>query len=138
MDLGLSTAPILYAAQEYPHLRPLVMRRFKEKGDKQTALETLYKSDTAMDKASNLAKYHAQVCFMFYNLLTVVLKVTLSSFISSKHSLLYAISLIFTFVSVTYYLSTLQKAVDALLRLPQSDARDALIRLTHLVITRKK
>lgn len=63
MDLGLSTAPILYAAQEYPHLRPLVMRRFKEKGDKQTALEALYKSDTAMDKASNLAKYHAQVSF---------------------------------------------------------------------------
>mmetsp|Transcript_22441 Transcript_22441/g.64446 ORF Transcript_22441/g.64446 Transcript_22441/m.64446 type:complete len:525 (+) Transcript_22441:145-1719(+) len=90
MDLGLSTAPILYAAQEYPHLRPMVMRRFKDKGDKQTALEALYKSDTAMDKATNLAKYHAQ------------------------------------------------KAVDALLRLPQSDSRDALIRLTHLVITRKK
>ena len=64
MDLGLSTAPILYAAQEYPHLRPLVMRRFKEKEDKQTALEALYKSDTAMDKASNLAKYHAQVSFI--------------------------------------------------------------------------
>jgi len=61
MDLGLSTAPILYAAQEFPELRPLVMRRFKEKGDKEIALETLYKSDTAMDKARNLAKFHAQV-----------------------------------------------------------------------------
>jgi geranylgeranyl pyrophosphate synthase len=61
MDLGLSTAPILYAAQEFPHLRPLVMRRFKEKGDKQTALEALYKSDTAMDKAKALARFHAQV-----------------------------------------------------------------------------
>lgn len=90
MDLGLSTAPILYAAQEYKHLRPLVMRRFKEKGDKQTALEALYKSDTAMDKAKALAKFHAQ------------------------------------------------RAVDALLRLPQSEARDALIRLTHAVVTRKK
>lgn len=90
MDLGLSTAPILYAAQENAKLRPLVMRRFKKKGDKQTALEALYASDTAMDKAKSLAKYHAQ------------------------------------------------KAVDALLRLPQTDARDALIRLTHLVITRKK
>jgi geranylgeranyl pyrophosphate synthase len=90
MDLGLSTAPILYAAQEQPKLRPLVMRRFKEKGDKQMALETLYKSTTAMDKARNLAKFHAQ------------------------------------------------RAVDALLRLPQSDARDSLIRLTHAVITRKK
>mmetsp|Transcript_19203 Transcript_19203/g.27128 ORF Transcript_19203/g.27128 Transcript_19203/m.27128 type:complete len:514 (+) Transcript_19203:193-1734(+) len=90
MDLGLSTAPILYAAQEYPQLRPLVMRRFKKKGDKQTALEALYKSDTAMDKAKDLAKFHAQ------------------------------------------------RAIDALLRLPQSEARDALLRLTHTVITRKK
>ena len=90
MDLGLSTAPILYAAQEFPKLRPMVMRRFKEKGDKQAALEALYKSKTAMDKAKALAVFHAQ------------------------------------------------KAVDALLRLPQSQARDALVRLTHAVITRKK
>jgi geranylgeranyl pyrophosphate synthase len=90
MDLGLSTAPILYATQEYSELRPLVMRRFKKDGDKQTALEYLYKSDTAMDKAKNLALFHAE------------------------------------------------KAVSAILRLPQSEARDALIRLTHLCITRKK
>lgn len=90
MSLGLSTAPILYAAQEFPHLQPLVKRRFKEKGDKQTALEALYKSKTAMDKAKNLAQFHAQ------------------------------------------------RAVDALLRLPQSEARDALLRLTYVVITRKK
>jgi geranylgeranyl pyrophosphate synthase len=63
MDLGLSTAPILYAAQEMPFLRPLVMRRFKNKGDKQIALEALYKSETAMDKAKNLALFHAQVCW---------------------------------------------------------------------------
>eukprot|EP00538_Stauroneis_constricta_P000727 CAMPEP_0119555048 /NCGR_PEP_ID=MMETSP1352-20130426/7370_1 /TAXON_ID=265584 /ORGANISM="Stauroneis constricta, Strain CCMP1120" /LENGTH=537 /DNA_ID=CAMNT_0007601743 /DNA_START=469 /DNA_END=2082 /DNA_ORIENTATION=- len=90
MDLGLSTAPILYTAQENPHLKPLVMRRFKKKGDKQAALEALYKSETAMNKAKNLAMYHAQ------------------------------------------------KAVDALLRLPQSEARDSLVRLTHAVVTRKK
>ena len=63
MDLGLSTAPILYAAQEAAHLRPMVMWRFKNKGDKQKALEALYKSDTAMDKAKQLAMFHAQVCF---------------------------------------------------------------------------
>lgn len=90
MDLGLSTAPILYAAQEYKQLQPLVKRRFKKAGDKQMALEYLYKSDTAMDKAKALAQFHAQ------------------------------------------------KAVDAILRLPQSEARDALVRLTHIVITRKK
>mmetsp|Transcript_13260 Transcript_13260/g.18777 ORF Transcript_13260/g.18777 Transcript_13260/m.18777 type:complete len:522 (+) Transcript_13260:193-1758(+) len=90
MDLGLSTAPILYAAQEAPHLRPLVMRRFKEKGDKETALEALYASDTAMQKAKDLSMFHAQ------------------------------------------------RAVDALLRIPQSEARDALIRITHTCVTRKK
>jgi len=90
MSLGLSTAPILYAAQEFPHLQPLVKRRFNQKGDKQKALEALYKSDTAMDKARELAMFHAQ------------------------------------------------RAADALLRLPQSEARDALLRLTYVVITRKK
>merc|ERR1712232_44225 len=90
MDLGLSTAPILYAAQEYKELQPLIMRRFKKKGDKQTALEYLYKSSDAMNKARGLALFHAE------------------------------------------------KAVEALLRLPQSEARDALIRLTYVVITRKK
>ena len=64
MDLGLSTAPMLYAAQEYKELRPLVMRRFKEKGDKQTALEYLYKSPTAMNKAKDLALFHTEVSSM--------------------------------------------------------------------------
>ena len=66
MDLGLSTAPILYAAQEYKELRPLIMRRFKEKGDKQTALEYLFKSPTAMNKARALALYHAEVSFCVF------------------------------------------------------------------------
>merc|ERR1711920_921037 len=66
MDLGLSTAPILYAAQEYPALRPLVMRRFKKKGDKQKALEALYSSDVAMDKAKALANFHAQVGINYF------------------------------------------------------------------------
>lgn len=65
MDLGLSTAPILYAAQESKSLQPLVMRRFKKKGDKEKALETLYKSETAMDNARNLARFHAQVRDIF-------------------------------------------------------------------------
>merc|ERR1712127_1113042 len=90
MDLGLSTAPILYASQEFPQLKPMIMRRFKDKGDKQTALEYLYKNPTAMNKAKALARFHAE------------------------------------------------KAVDAILRVPQSEARDALIRLTHTCITRKK
>merc|ERR1711957_979018 len=60
MDLGLSTAPILYASIEYKELKPMIMRRFKNKGDKQAALEYLYKSEHAMDKANGLARFHAQ------------------------------------------------------------------------------
>ena len=71
MDLGLSTAPMLYAAQEYKQLRPLVMRRFKEKGDKQTALEYLYKSPTAMNKAKDLALFHANVSYFVSSLLSL-------------------------------------------------------------------
>ena len=37
------------------------MRRFKRKGDKEKALEALYSSDAAMDKAKALANFHAQV-----------------------------------------------------------------------------
>jgi len=90
MDLGLSTAPILYASVEFKELKPMIMRRFKNKGDKQAALEYLYKSEHAMDNSKGLARFHAQ------------------------------------------------RAVDAILRLPQSEARDSLIRLTHKVITRNK
>jgi geranylgeranyl pyrophosphate synthase len=76
MNLGLSTAPILYAAQEFDHLRPLVKRRFKEKGDKQTALEALYKSKTAMNKAKQLAQFHAQVSLIVNNTSDIFLQCT--------------------------------------------------------------
>jgi geranylgeranyl pyrophosphate synthase len=69
MDLGLSTAPIIYAAQENELLRPLVMRRFNKKGDKETALKALYASDTAMDKAKNLGAFHAQVRLLLSQIL---------------------------------------------------------------------
>jgi geranylgeranyl pyrophosphate synthase len=128
MDLGLSTAPILYAMQENPSLRPLVMRRFKKKGDKQFALEALYKSDTAMNKAKALAEFHAQVSIHGKSIDVMYF--------------IFVATIRFLTVCIHFYLSSpithLQKAVDAVLRLPQSEARDALIRLTHAVITRKK
>ena len=135
MDLGLSTAPILYAAQEYPHLRPLVMRRFKEKGDKQKALEALYESKTAMDKAKKLASFHAQVrrSFMFLAFVTILFPkvcfvcVCVCASRARSHTL----------ILLSSY-RNFQRAVDAILRLPPSEARDSLVRLTHAVITRKK
>jgi hexaprenyl-diphosphate synthase len=33
LKLGLATAPVLYAAQKYPELYPLIDRRFSKQGD---------------------------------------------------------------------------------------------------------
>lgn len=88
MELGLSTACILYASMEVKEIRPLIQRRFKEKGDIQKAVEMASKTD-CIAQSYNLAEFHAQ------------------------------------------------KAVDALDRIPPSDARSALLRLLHTAISRK-
>lgn len=88
MELGLSTACILYASMEVKEIRPLIQRRFNEKGDIQKAVEMASKTD-CVAKSYNLAEFHAQ------------------------------------------------KAVDALNRIPPSDARAALLRLLHTAISRK-
>ena len=88
VSLGLATAPILYAAEERPELRPLIKRRFKEKGD----VERTYKyvmSTAGVERAYKLASFHAQ------------------------------------------------SAVDALAILPPSEAKEGLIKLAHMVLTRK-
>jgi hypothetical protein len=36
LRLGIATAPVLYAAEEYPELIPLIDRSFKEEGDVET------------------------------------------------------------------------------------------------------
>jgi geranylgeranyl pyrophosphate synthase len=89
MELGLATAPILYAAEEKPELKQLIRRRFKETGDVQKAVQLA--SDTkCVARSYELAEFHAQ------------------------------------------------SAVDALFRLPPSNARDAMARLLYQVISRKK
>jgi geranylgeranyl pyrophosphate synthase len=88
MELGLSTACILYASMDVADIRPLIRRKYSEKGDIQKAVEMASKTD-CIAKSYNLAEFHAQ------------------------------------------------KAVDALNRLPASDARAALFRLLHTAISRK-
>jgi len=88
ISLGLATAPVLYASTECSELKPIIMRRFKEPGDPEKALQ-LVMSTNGVAKAEQLAVFHAQ------------------------------------------------SAVDALMSMPHSPARDALVRLTELVITRK-
>ena len=43
LRLGLATAPVLFAAQEYPDLNPLIMRRFRKPGDVELARKCVEK-----------------------------------------------------------------------------------------------
>ncbi|KAL2912103.1 coq1 putative hexaprenyl diphosphate synthase [Polyrhizophydium stewartii] len=45
LKLGLATAPVLYAAQTFPELYPLMERKFCHDGDVEKALELVFKSD---------------------------------------------------------------------------------------------
>jgi geranylgeranyl pyrophosphate synthase len=89
MQLGLSTAPILFASEVVHELRPLIQRRFKESGDIQKAVKLAQGTD-CVPKSFRLAEFHAQ------------------------------------------------KAVDALMRFPDSQYRQALMRLLHVCISRDK
>mmetsp|Transcript_3766 Transcript_3766/g.5892 ORF Transcript_3766/g.5892 Transcript_3766/m.5892 type:complete len:418 (-) Transcript_3766:406-1659(-) len=59
MELGLATAPILFASEEKPDLKKLIQRRFKEDGDVQKAVRIA--SETGcVEKSYGLANFHAQ------------------------------------------------------------------------------
>jgi len=87
MSLGLSTAPVLYAADAFPELKDLIARKFGEQGDVQRACELVMRSD-GLQQTKELAMFHAQA------------------------------------------------AVDACCSLPKGEARDGLIRLCHVVLSR--
>mmetsp|Transcript_12001 Transcript_12001/g.23712 ORF Transcript_12001/g.23712 Transcript_12001/m.23712 type:complete len:456 (+) Transcript_12001:51-1418(+) len=59
VSLGLSTAPVLYAAQSNPELVPLIKRKFKNPGDIDKALRVVLDSD-GVEKAKALALFHAE------------------------------------------------------------------------------
>ena len=59
MELGLSTAPVLFASQEVDEIKPLIMRRFKEEGDIQKAVALSQETD-CIAKSYHLAEFHAQ------------------------------------------------------------------------------
>lgn len=88
VSLGLATAPVLYAADEFRELRPMIKRRFKNPGDCQEAARLVRSSD-GLRRAEQLALFHAQ------------------------------------------------SAIDALKKLPPSEARSALVQLTEIVVSRK-
>ncbi|KAJ2801639.1 coq1 putative hexaprenyl diphosphate synthase, partial [Coemansia helicoidea] len=59
LELGLATAPVLYAWQEYPELGPLVARKFSSDGDVQTAWRLVHAS-SGIDRTRALARQYAQ------------------------------------------------------------------------------
>ena len=59
MQLGLATAPILFAAEANKALRPLIERRFKQDGDVQKAVALAAGTD-CVAQSYNLAEFHAQ------------------------------------------------------------------------------
>ncbi|KXS20163.1 terpenoid synthase [Gonapodya prolifera JEL478] len=45
LNLGLATAPVLYAAEEYPEMNELIERKFNQPGDVEQALDLVRRSD---------------------------------------------------------------------------------------------
>eukprot|EP00286_Rhodomonas_abbreviata_P020735 CAMPEP_0181293988 /NCGR_PEP_ID=MMETSP1101-20121128/3357_1 /TAXON_ID=46948 /ORGANISM="Rhodomonas abbreviata, Strain Caron Lab Isolate" /LENGTH=441 /DNA_ID=CAMNT_0023398609 /DNA_START=237 /DNA_END=1559 /DNA_ORIENTATION=- len=59
VSLGLSTAPVLFASESIPELRPMIKRKFKQDGDVEKTLTFVLKSD-GVERARELALFHAQ------------------------------------------------------------------------------
>ena len=54
LGLGLATAPVLFASQEFPELERLIVRKFSSPGDVETAWSLVNKSD-GLNKTRALA-----------------------------------------------------------------------------------
>ncbi|KAJ2777249.1 coq1 putative hexaprenyl diphosphate synthase [Coemansia javaensis] len=59
LELGLATAPVLYAWQEHAELGPLVARKFSEPGDVQRAWELVHRS-SGLHRTRELARQYAR------------------------------------------------------------------------------
>ncbi|XP_044016458.1 all trans-polyprenyl-diphosphate synthase PDSS1-like [Aphidius gifuensis] len=57
LKLGLATAPVLFACEQYPELDPMIMRRFQEPGDVERAFELVNKSQ-GLEQTKYLAQKH--------------------------------------------------------------------------------
>lgn len=55
---GLATAPVLFAAEEFPQLSPLILRRFKDDGDVALAQNLVFQSQ-GIQRTRDLAAHHA-------------------------------------------------------------------------------
>jgi decaprenyl-diphosphate synthase subunit 1 len=58
LQLGLATAPVLFASKQFPHLKDLILRQFRNPGDVERAFETVLKS-SGLDETKRFAKEYA-------------------------------------------------------------------------------
>ncbi|CAL8072813.1 unnamed protein product [Orchesella dallaii] len=68
LQLGLATAPVLFAAQKFPELNPLIERRFSEPDDVAKALELVKKSD-GLEETKILAQRYCSEAVRYANFL---------------------------------------------------------------------
>ncbi|XP_059139898.1 LOW QUALITY PROTEIN: all trans-polyprenyl-diphosphate synthase PDSS1-like [Physella acuta] len=59
LKLGLTTTPVLFAAQEFPELHPMIMRRFSQVGDVEQAREFVAEAD-GVEQTKLLALHHSR------------------------------------------------------------------------------
>ncbi|EFN76575.1 Decaprenyl-diphosphate synthase subunit 1 [Harpegnathos saltator] len=57
LKLGLATAPVLFACEQYPELNAMIMRRFQEPGDVEKAFDLVHKSN-GLQQTKFMAKKH--------------------------------------------------------------------------------
>jgi geranyl diphosphate synthase len=61
LNSGVATAPVLFAAQEFPdQLIPLIDRKFAEPGDVELTVQ-LVQASSGMDRTRQLARVHAEI-----------------------------------------------------------------------------
>ncbi|KAF8433488.1 terpenoid synthase [Boletus edulis BED1] len=59
LRLGIATGPVLYAAEEYPELEPLIARGFKHDGDVERAMSLIHAS-SGVQRTRDLAQAYAE------------------------------------------------------------------------------
>ena len=60
LNSGLSTAPVLFASEEFPELEPMMDRKFRSDGDVEKTVELVFKSN-GIERTKELARVHSEL-----------------------------------------------------------------------------
>tara|TARA_B110000977_G_scaffold199131_1_gene285652 strand:- start:30197 stop:31612 length:1416 start_codon:yes stop_codon:yes gene_type:complete len=71
LNEGIATAPVLFAAEEFPGLLPLIGRRFRNSGDVEQAAQWV-RNSSGVEKTKQLAKQHALFAIQAVDAMPVV------------------------------------------------------------------